>query len=249
MILFIKLIFIFVNFFNIFQYNLHFHGLFSRSAVVYCFIKYGGIFFLIRNRIEHDSIHGMVFMQEAVLYLENVKKRLYSRLLSAFLVLILVTAVSGAAVFLLCGYGANGNFTVRSAEYGFREAVLGCAPMTAVFFFIFLSAYTTFNRTVLILSGVLRGSTMGCFLALTVGGRITGVGSGWTAGFVLSITETLVLLLYGAYSSVYSEPILAMRLSGNGVVSSSLSGEFRLCTLVFGGAAAVLGGISRWLIL
>ncbi len=190
----------------------------------------------------------MVLMQEVILYLEDVKRRLYPRLLSMLLVLAAAAGLSGAASFRLCGYAEIETFAVKTGGFGLKEAVLSCAPMMLTVIFVYLSAYTVFNRAAVILAGVLRGASMGCFLALSVSGRIYGIGGDWAAGFVLSLPETLVLLLYGAYSSVYSEPILVTRLSGSGVMSSSLGWEFTKCTLVFSGAVFALGAASRALI-
>ncbi len=191
----------------------------------------------------------MVLMREVLLYLEDVKRNLYPRLLSMLLVLVAAAALSGAASFLLCGYAVEGTFAVGSSDYGVKEAVLSCAPMMLTFFFIYISSCTLMGKAALVLTGILRGASMGCFLALAVSGRIYGIGDDWAAGFVISLVETLILLLYGAYSSVYSEPILVTRLSGSGVVSSSLGVEFTKCTLVFSGAVFAVGMVSRWLIL
>ncbi len=191
----------------------------------------------------------MVLMQEAILYLEDVKRKLYPRLLSMLLILVAVAGLSGAVSFLLCGYAVGGTFAVKAPEYGIKEAILSCAPITLTIFFIYLSSYTLLNRAALVITAVLRAASMGCFLAMSVSGRIYGIGGSWAAGFVLSLVETLVLLLYGAYSSVYSEPILVTRLSGSGVMSSSLSGEFTKCTMVFAGAIFIVGALSRGLIL
>lgn len=187
-------------------------------------------------------------MQEVILYLEDAKRNLYPRLLSMLLILAAAAGLSGAAAFLLCGYAGAGSFAVTGGS-GLKDAMLSRAPMMVTVLIIYLSAFTVFNRAAVVLAGALRGASMGCFLALSVSGRIYGIGGDWAAGFALSLLETLVLLLYCAYSSVYSEPILVTRLSGNGVMSSSLGWEFTKCTSVFSGAVFVLGAASRALIL
>lgn len=188
-------------------------------------------------------------MYETEAYLSNVRRNLYPRLFTVFFITAAVFLVSCIASYFVCSYfGGGTDYQILPLENGSGILKTLCVtrlPSLIMLLLLLLSVFTVFNKAAVILVSLWRGMSIGCFAALASGGMIMGLSPKWSVGVVFFLIETVIMFIFSAYTSVYSEVILILRAAGDRFYPAAISVEMIRLALIFCGGIFLTGAAAE----
>lgn len=178
----------------------------------------------------------------------------YSRIISVFLVLFTTLVISCAASFIAFGMAESvvGNasfvfFPTSFVPFSIFESLRNAVPELIFIIALFFTAFSLFSEACGVIIALIRGISLGCVLRLTISGTLSL--SSPSAGIAFYLVSTMVLLVFAAYSSVYSRALLSLKSdcgrSEYDGYFGCIAAEYLRLTLALGGCAIIPAVLSR----
>lgn len=178
----------------------------------------------------------------------------YSRIISVLLVLFSTLVISCAASFIVFGMAEsvveNTSFVffpTSSVPFSIFESLRAAVPELILIIALFFTTFSLFSEACGVIIALIRGVSLGCVLRLSVSGALSLPSP--SAGIAFYLVSTTVLLVFAAYSSVYSRALLSLKSDcGESEYSGyfgCIAAEYFRLTLALGGCAIIPAAISR----
>lgn len=188
-------------------------------------------------------------MYETEAYLSNVRRNLYPRLFTVFFISAAVFLASCIASYFVCSYFSGGTYyqilPIEDEAGILKTLCVTRLPSLIIQLLLLMSVFSVFNKAAVILISLWRGLSIGCFVALASGGMIMGLGSKWSVGVVFFLIETIIMFIFSAYTSVYSEVILILRAAEDRFYPAAISAEMIKLALIFCGGIFLTGAAAE----